>query len=112
MTGSLPCTRLVIPIRSSRFQHEIHMHDVIGKDEQAFVGFLRYPSFQKRMDIAMYGLYISPHIHTTGGLTNRHWTCASHDFKQIPALAGYHLEKKFRGRKANKCPLRFSLERT
>ena len=28
-------------------------------------------------------------------LSNCHWACASHDLKQIPAFAGYHLKKKF-----------------
>ena len=65
---------LIIPNRLSRFQHEIHMHGVIGKDDQAFVGFLQYPNFQKRLNIAVYGLYIP--LHTTGGFTNQRATHA------------------------------------
>ena len=36
------------------------MHDVIWKDDLAFVGFLKYASLQKHLNVAMYCLNISP----------------------------------------------------
>jgi len=93
-----------------RFQNKVHVYGVKGKEYQPFIGLLHYAYLEKRLNITMYGLYIS--LHAAGRFPNRHGACPRHDLEQLQPLPRNHLEKKFRRLETYEISLGFSVKRT